>query len=183
MKRILLAFGVLLLASMACNFNMGKSTGGEVHMDASGFSAVVPAGYEIASIFGELSCTKEGVEISEGPHFSVSLGAADQVYTSPEAILENMEGANNVFNYAYSGERTPITVGDGAGLAEDFTGVSDKTGEALAGRVIVAVLPDGRQLRVTGYWPPEMQSEAEPALKALLDSLKFYDPIQPTESS
>lgn len=134
----------------------------------------------MSSIFGELSCIKDGAEYREGPNYSISVSKPDPVYTTPETILDNLAGSNNIFNYKYSGNRTPITVSGIPALAEDFTGVVEETGVAIAGRAVTAILPDGRQLRCIGNWPVDQQKDSESVFNALLDSLKFFDPVLST---
>jgi hypothetical protein len=181
MKRIFFVIVVLILMSLACNMNMGKSSGGEVRMDDAGFSVEVPEGYQMSSVLGELSITQQGADLFEGPHFSVSVGPAE-LDTDPGAILENIEGPNNVLGYVYGGNPTSVMVGDMEGLAEDFTGTTDERGVAIAGRVVVAVLPDGRVLRFFGNWPADRQDQAEPVFTSILNSVQFYDPIQTTSN-
>ncbi len=178
MRKILLVIAVVLLASLACNFNMGKSTGGEIRMDEAGFSAVIPPGYQMSSVVGELGAVKDGADALEGPNFSVSVSPSNSKDDAND-ILDSLSGPNNVFNYAYSGVRVPVTVGGQPGLAEDFTGVTE-SGVAIAGRDLVAILPDGRQVLVSGHWPVDQQEQAEQVFQSILNSIKFYAPVPPT---
>jgi len=179
MKWTIFLIATVLLITLACNFNMGSSTGGEVRMDEAGFSAEIPSGYEMSSIFGELSFTQEDADIFEGPNFSIALDPPG-ILADPNYIMDNIQGSNNIFNYAYSGKRTPVTFGGVSGLAEDFTGITEENGVAIAGRVIVAILPDGREFRFFGHWPVEQKDKMEPVFLSILNSVKFYEPILPT---
>lgn len=179
MRRILLAAAVVLLVSLACNFSMGKSKGGEIRMDEAGFSAVIPPGYQMSSVFGELGAVKNGADALEGPHFSVSVSPSNSKDDAND-ILDSLSGPNNVFNYTYSGVRVPVTVAGYPGLAEDFTGVTEERGVEIAGRDVAAVLPDGRQVLVSGNWPVDQKEEAEQVFQSILNSIKIYEPVPPT---
>ena len=179
MKRSIYLITILLITALACSSNTGTSTGGEISMPEAGFSAVLPAGYETSSIFGELAATKENADTFEGPNFTVVLNPPS-IYDTPEKVMDNIRGGDNILNYTYSGMPAPVTFSGLSGLAEDFTGVTEEEKVAIAGRVTVAVLPDGRQLRFFGHWPADQTSEMMPLYESILNSLKFFEPIPPT---
>ena len=179
MKKLFYLIAILLAVSMACRSNLGTSSGGEIRMDVAGFSTNIPAGYETSSFFGELGASKEGVDINEGPNFTIVLNPPS-IYGTPEAVLDTIQGSDNIFNYTYSGSRIPVTFNGLSGLAEDFTGVTEESKVAIAGRVVVAILADGRQFRFFGHWPADQTAEMLPVYEFLLNSVKFYEPIPAT---
>ena len=179
MKRTIYLAAILLITALACSSSMGTSEGGEIKMDAAGFSADIPAGYETSSFFGELGATKENTDTYEGPNFTVVLNPPS-IYNTPDAVLDNIQGGDNIFNYIYSGSRTPVTFNGVSGLAEDFSGVTEETKVSIAGRVTVGILPDGRQFRFFGHWPEDQTAEMLPVYESILNSVKFYEPVPAT---
>jgi hypothetical protein len=181
-KKLLISVLVLLVISIACSVNMGETTGGEIKNDEKGFSAVFPKGYETSSIFGELGATKKNADILEGPNFMVSIGPKTAINT-PDQILDTfLNPNNNIYNYVYSGTRTPVTFSGITGLSVDFTGTTEEKSTPISGRKVVAFLQDGRYVQVDGHWPVKDQEESLKVFNSILNSIKFYEPILPTPS-
>lgn len=179
MKKLIVVIIVIILTTTACSVNMGSSTGGVTKMDEAGFSAEVPNGFEMSSTFGDLSFTEDGADLFAGPHFSISVSPSE-TYNDANAMLDSLSGSNNVFNYVYSGNRGPVMIGDLPGLAEDFTGVTEEDGVAIAGRVVVAILPDGRHFQFSGHWPADRQEESVSIFESTLKGIQFYEPVKST---
>ncbi len=189
MKRIFLILGILFIASVACNLNMGESQGGEVRMDEAGFSVVVPNGYEMNSFFGELSFTKKNADVFEGPtyHFSV-YDKNDNYPDDPNWVMDdyvhNVSQPNEYTNQIqFTRDRFPVSFNGFNGIALDFIGTTPEEGKPIAGRVIVANLPDGRVLKVDGTWPEAENTTNLVVFQELLESIKIFEPINPTSES
>jgi hypothetical protein len=63
---------------------------------------------------------------------------------------------------------------------EDYTGVADDSGAPIAGKVAVAILPDGRNFLLTGKWPPDQAKSMEAVFMTVPNSTKFFEPVPPT---
>jgi hypothetical protein len=83
----------------------------------------------------------------------------------------------------FTGNRFPVSFNGYTGIALDFKGITPEEGKSIAGRVVVAILPDGRVLQFDGTWPEAENETNLVVYQELLESIKIFEPIYPTSES
>lgn len=153
--------------------------GDEYRSEEGGFSFATIPGYEVEGFFGMVSMAPSDADPDLGPMFLLIGGPNEEDATS-EQLLDNFVSDSSADPDAEItvSENISIPVGGVDGLMAELTGTVD--GQDVVGRIVVVVPTPTQQFNLFGFAPAEQWGDLEPHFDAVLASITFFEPAEPT---
>lgn len=149
--------------------------GEEQRSEEGGFAFRTIPGYSFDSAFGYVTMQAPDADPDVGPVI-VLIGSAKEESQSPEQLYESFTSGLES-NVQISNSRK-VAVGGASGIMADISGTG-KSGQELAGRVVLVTVTPTQQFSMIGSAPKDRwQNETSPLFEKVLDSISFFQPAQ-----
>lgn len=186
--RIGLALAILLLVSLACSVSETASDGSVQSFDEEGMSFAPPKGTIVINfLVPSVEAKKADFSPEEntlGPYCSISAFERGNFTVDTINKWENRTSGITKYYGLTVGDPTETTLnGETALVAEisgNFAAEYDSKMTAAYGKQLLASIKGERIFDLFCFGPADRKSETLEIYEALLGSVKFYDPIEPT---
>jgi len=164
-------------ASSAPSGSSQAGLGEQQRSEEGGFAFRSVSGYSLDSAFGFVTMQAPDADPDVGPVI-VLIGAPSQESQSLDQLYENFT-KDLASNVQISNSRN-ISIGGASGMSADISGTG-KSGQELAGRIVIAAVSPTQQFSMIGSAPKDRwQNETGPLFEQVLDSVSFFEPSQST---
>ncbi len=169
--RFVLIVSMLLMATLACSLGgkKGPKLGETIRSDAGGYELQRVSDYELEEMWGMVMMMPDDAQEEVGPFIFV-YGELVEEDKSAQDILNEMQADASQGEFS---KPKKTKVGGVEGLLAEFSGEED--GQALKGKVFVAVPYPKQEFYMTALAPEERWKELEPVFNAVLKSLSFFE--------
>ncbi|MHB0878603.1 MAG: two-component regulator propeller domain-containing protein [Anaerolineae bacterium] len=137
-------------------------------VDEGGYSFAPVPEYELMAAGAMVAMVAPGGDTEVGPVINIMGGATSE--TTNEELFEQLLAGTTMT----VGEPVAVTIGGVPGLAADLSG--NNSGEAMVGRVLLAMVTPTQQFAILAAAPEDRWGELEPLVAAVAASVAFYEP-------
>jgi hypothetical protein len=149
--------------------------GEQQRSEEGGFAFRTVPGYSFDSAFGYVTMQAPDADPDVGPVI-VLIGGAKEESQSPEQLYESF--TNGLESNVQVSNSRNVTVGGAPGIMADIGGTG-KSGQELAGRIVLVTVSPAQQFSMIGSAPKDRwQNETGPLFEKVLDSISFFEPSQ-----
>lgn len=151
--------------------------GEQQRSEEGGFAFRSISGYSLDSAFGFVTMQAPDADPDIGPVF-VLIGAPSQESQSLDQLYENF--TNDLASNVQISNSRNVSIGGASGMGADISGTG-KSGQELAGRIVIVAVSPTQQFSMIGSAPKDRwQNETGPLFEQVLNSVSFFEPSQST---